>query len=402
MTPSSSDPKHPRLLSFTLDGWDVLGDRVSVTLSDGVAILVGRNGAGKSAILEGFKKISLYAIEQSIRFQSGQLNDENSVPNILEIDILTPTDRRLKYSYELLVSNDEDSLSSDSSKDIELSWNDNCQYIDGDKEIVWTTSNGVTTLKNSGLPITLGITSSVRRLNSPKNLAMNGPDEAGWIYSILKGINFIQTTPTRHSRITQYPERMSSFIRVLKKGITILAFSLPDELSSKIFQMKSEVRRELEVICQRVSLGQKISVQESVMGEQINGESIVSVSLDSVNIGLLSDGTLRVLSILIGIMDSSSSATTIIEEPEIHIHPAMLERLLNEIESYTYCDNLLIATQSPQVVAWMSPDKINLVHRTDGKTIVRKLGEVEIQNVIEYLSEEGSLGEWLYSGIVDE
>ena len=80
----------------------------------------------------------------------------------------------------------------------------------------------------------------------------------------------------------------------------------------------------------------------------------------------------------------------------------MVEKILNEIESYTYGDGLLISTHSPQVVAWTSPDKINLVHRTDGKTIVRKLGEVEIQNVIEYLSEEGSLGEWLYSGIVDE
>ncbi|WP_201789162.1 hypothetical protein [Scytonema hofmannii] len=40
----------PRLLSFTLDGWTALGGQVSVFLVDRVGVLVGRNGAGKSAI----------------------------------------------------------------------------------------------------------------------------------------------------------------------------------------------------------------------------------------------------------------------------------------------------------------------------------------------------------------
>ena len=34
--------------------------------------------------------------------------------------------------------------------------------------------------------------------------------------------------------------------------------------------------------------------------------------------------------------------------------------------------------------------------------MVRKLGEDEIHNVVEYLCEEGNLGEWIYSGILDE
>lgn len=400
MTYPDPNTKYPRLLSFTLDGWDVLGDRVSVTLSDGVAILVGRNGAGKSAILEGLKKISLYAIEVGISVYHSI--DRASFPTILELDILTPTNRQLKYKYELLVSENEGIPDSITDEETSFSWNDSCHYLDEQKELVWQTSSGRTTLSDRKIPTILGITSSVRQFNFPRQTQVDLPNEAGWIYSVLKGINFIQSTPTRYTPIPQTRERRLSFLGISKKGIRISPFSLPDELSAKIFRMKSGMREELELICQRVGLGHKILVQESIMGGHLNDESIVSISLDSVNIGLLSDGTLRVLSILIGIIDSSSSSTTIIEEPEVHIHPAMLEKLLNEIESYTYDDNLLLSTQSPQVVAWTSPDKINLVHRSDGKTIVRKLGEVEIQNVIEYLSEEGSLGEWLYSGIVDE
>ena len=33
---------------------------------------------------------------------------------------------------------------------------------------------------------------------------------------------------------------------------------------------------------------------------------------------------------------------------------------------------------------------------------MRKLGEDEVHNVIEYISDEGNLGEWIYSGILDE
>jgi len=45
---------------------------------------------------------------------------------------------------------------------------------------------------------------------------------------------------------------------------------------------------------------------------------------------------------------SSPSSTIIIEEPETQIHPAMLAKLLNEIETYTYGQNLIISTHSPK------------------------------------------------------
>ena len=124
--------------------------------------------------------------------------------------------------------------------------------------------------------------------------------------------------------------------------------------------------------------------------------------LDGVNIGFLSDGTLRILAILIELINLNPSTTIIIEEPETQIHPGMLAKLLNEIEAYTFEKNLILSTHSPQVVAWTSPENINLVHRKDGQTFVRKLGEDEIHNVIEYISDEGDLGEWIYSGILDE
>jgi predicted ATPase len=402
-----ANTNQPRLLSFTLDGWSVLGGRVTVSLHDGVAVLVGRNGAGKSAILEGFKSVSLCAIGKL--YPLAYYSD--SFPKILEIEILTPTARRLEYRYELttLASSSED-LNLDDSIDEKLeasrfSWNDYCRYIHEEGNPLWATDNGITTFNTGEAPIVavLGNTHSLRQSTLPQTSPIKVPDEMLWAYSVLRGVRLLGKTPVR-----QWARRQPSQLKVSSKGISASPSSLVDSLALKILRLigKDELY-EIESICQRVGLGSKISVQKFILsgdsGEKNEDEEYISsVLLDGVNIGLLSDGTLRVLSILIEIIASSPNTTTIIEEPETQIHPGMLAKLLNEIETYSFGENLILSTHSPQVVSWTSPDKIILVHRDNGRTFVRKLGEDQIHNVIEYLSEEGDLGEWIYSGIIDD
>lgn len=409
MSNPDSKINQPRLLSFTLDDWSVLGGRVTVSLQDGVAILVGRNGAGKSAILEGFEAISLCAIG---RFN--QLTyDEESFPKILEIEILTPTDRRLKYRYEFTtLANSIEYLNLEDSIDEKpevsrFSWNDYCAYINETGTPLWTTDNGVTTFNIGDTPIltVLGNTHSLRQSTLPETSPIKLPNEMLWVYSVLRGVRLLGKSPVR-----QRARRRPSQLRVSSKRIFGSFFSLGDILARKILRLISKDElSEIESICQRVGLGSKISVQKFILsrdsGEKVENEDeeyISSVLLDGVNIGLLSDGTLRVLSILIEIIASSPNTTTIIEEPETQIHPGMLAKLLNEIETYSFGENLILSTHAPQVVSWTSPDKIILVHRNNGQTFVRKLGEAQIHNVIEYLSEEGDLGEWIYSGVLDD
>lgn len=411
MSNPDSNTNQPRLLSFTLDGWSVLGSRVTVSLDDGVAVLVGRNGAGKSAILEGFEAISLCAIG---RFNQ-LVYDSESFPKILEIEILTPTDRRLEYRYEFttLASSDDDLNFDDSDDSIDeksevsrFSWNDYCRYINEGEDHLWTTDNGVTTFNTGDAPIitVLGNTHSLRQ-SLPATSPIKLPNEMLWVYSVLRGVRLLGKASIR-----QRTRRQPSQLRVSSKGISTRSFSLGDILARKILRLigKDELS-EIESICKRVGLGSKISVQKFILsrdsGEKIENEDeeyISSVLLDGVNIGLLSDGTLRVLSILIEIIASSPNTTTIIEEPETQIHPGMLAKLLNEIETYSFEENLILSTHSPQVVSWTRPEKIILVHRDNGRTFVRKLGDDQIHNVIEYLSEEGDLGEWIYSGILDD
>ena len=404
-----SNTSQPRLLSFALDDWTALGGRVSVSLLNRVGVLVGRNGAGKSAILEGFEAISSRAVG---RFSRIRQNDGDSIPKILDIEILTPSNRRLRYKYELtsrLSSTDDpdiDDPTNDNSEESQFSWNDCCRYVDEEKELLWTTETGVTTINNGDDPIItiLGSTNSLRRLHPPEDSRLKLPSEMQWVYDVLRGVRLLRKAPVR-----QTPRRRPSFLQGARGGVFFRS-GIADSLSRKILhRMEMGELDELESVCQRVGLGSKITIKKFILSgepkDKIEGEDeeyVSSVLLDGVNIGLLSDGTLRVLSILIEIINSYPSATTIIEEPETQIHPGMLAKLLNEFETYTFEENLILSTHSQQVVAWTSPDKINLVHRGNGRTFVRQLSENEIQKVVEYLSEEGDLGDWLYSGVLDE
>ncbi len=408
MSNTDSKTNQPRLLSFTLDGWSVLGGRVTVSLHDGVAVLVGRNGSGKSAIIEGFEAISLCAIVKS---KQVSYNNGDSIPKILEIQVLTPTDRLIAYKFELVQTTkldknlNVDTFTSDNLEGEDLLWNEHCQYTDGDNEILWTTTHGLTRYKkvDGSTGTFLGNMYSARQAYYVNNLSF--PNEIYWINTVLTGIRLINKTFAR-----QTSGRRESLLKVSQREVISIngisgingLLELADSLALRIRRMESREVDELKSICQRIGIGE-ITIQKFILSEPLNEkEYILSVQLDSVNIGLLSDGTLKVLSILIEIITLKPSSTIIIEEPEAQIHPAMLAKLLNEIETYTYGENLIVSTHSPQVVAWTSPEKINLVHRKDGKTFVRKLGEAQIHNVIEYLSEEGDLGEWIYSGILDD
>lgn len=413
MSNPDSNTNQPRLLSFALDDWSVLGGGVTVSLHDGVAVLVGRNGSGKSAIIEGLQAISLCAIGKSNRVP---YNNSDSIPKMLEVKILTPTDRCLRYKYELVPtpkssqSINIDTFTSDNLEGEDLLWNEHCQYADADNETIWETKHGLTSFKKTdGSTGTFwGNMHSVRQANYVDNSSLNIPNEMYWINTVLTGIHVINKTPVR-----QTSGRRDSLLKVSRhEGVSINTINglleSADSLTLRIHRMEKEEVDELESICQRIGLG-KITVQKFILSESPNEkvdraekEYILSVQLDRVNIGLLSDGTLRVLSILIEIITLKPSSTIIIEEPEAQIHPAMLAKLLNEIETYTYGQNLIVSTHSPQVVAWASPEKINLVDRKDGQTFVRKLAEDDIHSIIEYLSEEGNLGEWIYSGILDE
>jgi hypothetical protein len=125
------------------------------------------------------------------------------------------------------------------------------------------------------------------------------------------------------------------------------------------------------------------------------GQDFASVLFDGLNIGLQSDGTLRIAEIILNLIDPDGSVI-LIEEPETAVHPGLLSRLLACIESYAYDRQVIISTHSPIVVDWCKPDQLRLVERVGKETTVQALDRADIQKVIEYLQDQGTFSDFLF------
>lgn len=400
----------PRLLSFTLDDWPVLGGPVTITLNDGVAVLVGRNGAGKSAILEGFRAIAYRAVGRNKvydphNFSLLNRNVDDSIPDnipkTLTLEVLTPMNRRIEYKYEFFekpTADEDDSIYF--LGEHKYLFHENCQYLDEKRELIWKIQDSNIKLIKGSEPSRFNdFAVFLRRQMGSLDFLFSYPgmpDEVKWIYDLLTEILFCG----EYAFFLRRSQRSFCTLTRPSRGVGNVPEELPDLLAKGILTLlENDKQEELTGICQRLGLGNSITKKERPLE---NETYYIEILFDGVNIGLLSEGTLRILSIILDLINLKPITTLLIEEPETQIHPGMLEKLLNEIESYTYGQNLILSTHSPQVVSWTQPDKINLVYRQDGRTFVRKLATNEIENVVEYLNEEGSLGDWIYSGILDE
>ena len=92
-----------------------------------------------------------------------------------------------------------------------------------------------------------------------------------------------------------------------------------------------------------------------------------------------SDGTVRLLGILCALyqilaIPNKKETTLIIEEPEISIYPEYLEVLANVIREASKERQIIITTQSPDLISCFSADEIRVVESVEGQTKIGPLG----------------------------
>ena len=112
------------------------------------------------------------------------------------------------------------------------------------------------------------------------------------------------------------------------------------------------------------------------------------------SLGGLSDGTQRVIRILIGLL-CDQSGIMLLEHPEDKIHPGLLRKLIGLLRNYSVESQLIVASHSPAVFNSLDPQSIRLVTMDQGETKVRALSPEETRVAGKYLEEEGSLADFL-------
>jgi predicted ATPase len=91
----------------------------------------------------------------------------------------------------------------------------------------------------------------------------------------------------------------------------------------------------------------------------------------------MSDGTLRVLGLLLALYQSAELSLIGIEEPESTVHPAVSDLLIEVLQDAANRRQILFTTHSPEILdeKLLSGDQIRVVEAIKGNTIISPLTE---------------------------
>lgn len=100
------------------------------------------------------------------------------------------------------------------------------------------------------------------------------------------------------------------------------------------------------------------------------------------NAGHLSDGTLRMMALVTLLLQPQPPSLICIDEPELGLHPFAIRILSELIQNAAAKSQVIVSTQSSQLVDYMEPEQLIVVDRENGQSVFKKL-------------ESGPLEEWL-------
>ena len=100
----------------------------------------------------------------------------------------------------------------------------------------------------------------------------------------------------------------------------------------------------------------------------------------------LSDGTLRFICLATLLLQPSDlkPATTIIDEPELGLHPYAVTLLGALLQRQDSGQQLIVSTQSPDLVSELDPEDIVVVSRTNGESVFERL---DLTRISEWLTD---------------
>lgn len=78
-----------------------------------------------------------------------------------------------------------------------------------------------------------------------------------------------------------------------------------------------------------------------------------------------SDGTLYVLALLLFSQNPNASGISLVEEPELGLHPRLLEAFVKQLREYTKNQQIIMTTHSPFLLDSLSPEEVWITTRDD-------------------------------------
>jgi predicted ATPase len=373
-------PEVPKFEAVEIESFPGISGRVRLELDPTCTVLVGKNGAGKSVIVEALARAAWTARMRNLAVQELAFRCEISRP-------LLPT---LIYEYRQTINENIDVVDGRQSEE----WFERCAELRGDE--IWR-------VENSNLIIRGTVAESIPPFAGMLFMGEDHPlgvgKEAVAISRMLEGVYLVSAGLIRRSEGNQRENLLisNSFSRSNRLKIrNTVQGSLESLARWIVFQRERDesIYEEFVEILRMLGLAREVVV-ENYQGSTHGDPGFSSVLLDGVNLGLHSDGTLRTIQIVVQLLQKGITCL-LVEEPELAVHPGLLGKLLALMTSYSLDRQIVVTTHSPQVVDWASPSQLRLVEREGAVTRIRRIEESQMQLLAQYLQDQGTLADFLY------
>jgi hypothetical protein len=405
MTTETGD-EIPQVRRIRVGGHEGLGgaDAVEVELEARRTVLFGKNGAGKSLLMGAATDAARLAlISATARWA------EHIGPREFSCDIGTRAHKHFSYEYRLEPPEADAAEQAQSPEAVDAApqvpqrpgWFERCVLANGRE--LWRVERGQFTLRGDAAP--LPIPRGVGVLSLGPDAVASPPEEIQQLRKILRSFVMVPAGVLRRGHGRDF-SIVAARNRDGKKQI-LNAPQVVDRihrLSASLLRCSegnTERFEEFRELLERLGLARKLTVRwfegfDRHADKERGPDAYGSIYVDDVNVGFLSDGTLRACEVLFSLI-SWPNGVLWIEEPETAIHPGLLERLLGVIETYSHDRQVVMSTHSPYVVNRCAPGDLRLVERRRNSTIVRALAPEEMVRVEAYLRDEGSLDEFVFA-----
>lgn len=113
-------------------------------------------------------------------------------------------------------------------------------------------------------------------------------------------------------------------------------------------------------------------------------------TFDALNV---SDGTLRLLGLLVAVYQPSRATVLGIEEPEATVHPAVAEQILEVLMDAARFRQVMVTTHSPDLLDFreLSDDQLRVVTNPQNSTVIATVAEMSRRAIREHLYTTGEL-----------
>ena len=206
---------------------------------------------------------------------------------------------------------------------------------------------------------------------------------AGYVKSFLKSFTVYHFHDTSLNSPMRKPCRLDDNLMLRHDASNLPAFLYKlQQTTPQQFKMIEAVIRIIAPYFKRFTLQPRELAPDTIgMTWEENGSDMY---MDATN---LSDGTLRFIALATLLLQPEPPQTIIIDEPELGLHPAAINMLAGLIrKAAANGTQVIIATQSVNLVNCFEPEDVLVSDRENGTTIFRNLDSSDLEN---WLSDYG-------------